>query len=508
MRGTRMDNLLGCHLFNRGRPRQFRALSTPPPPREQSATQRHAQTAHRIERLSSTVADPSAPAYIAGVLLVEAGPLLDADGQLRLAEIQRRIERRLAHLPQLRRRALFPGLLQGRPVWVDAAGFAIERHVRHSVVDAPGGEAEILAAAGRILRVHLDRSYPPWELWFLTGLSGDRVAVLLKLHHAIADGLGAVQIMTTLFDLAPDVPDPPPSLWTPAPPPSRRALLADNLAIKATTLTRAVAALRHPQRLAALASDLRHSITMGSQAPATSFNRLVPAESSNQIRVLHMELESARAAAHAADVRINDVALDIAAGGLRELLIGRGEQVAGLQLFAMVPVTLRTAIEARALGNQAGFMIVPLPIGEPDDRLRLLSIGAATRRAKAEQHPAYFQALGALSVLSAKIAPALMERQRYMNLIVTNVPGPTAPLYVLGARILDVIPLLGGFLGGNVSVCFCALSYAGRLNMSVLADAAVVPDIDIILRGMQRSLEGLTKAQPQRSALEPAIPSA
>ncbi|MGZ3673916.1 MAG: wax ester/triacylglycerol synthase domain-containing protein [Ktedonobacterales bacterium] len=446
-----------------------------------------AENAHPIERLSSTVADPSAPAYIASVMIVEAGPLLDANGRLRLTEIQHRIERRLARLPQLRRRALFPGPLQGRPIWVDAARFAIECHVRQGTVDMPGGEAEILAAAERILRDHLDQSQPPWELWFLTGLSDDHIAVLLKLHHAIADGMGAVQIVMTLFDTAPDAPDPPPAPWTPAPPPFRRALLADNLAIKATMLARTVAALRHPRQLAVLASDLRRSITMGSQAPAISFNRPVPAGSSDQLRVLHLELEPARAAAHAADAKINDVLLDIAAGGLRELLLGRGEQVTGLQVFAMVLVTLRSSAEARALGNHAGFMIVPLPLSEPDGRQRLRLIGASTRKAKAEQHPAYFQVLGALSVLSAKVAPALMERQRYMNLIVTNVPGPTVPLYLFGARILDVIPLLGGFLGGNVTVCFCALSYAGHLNLTAIADAAIIPDVDFILQGMQRT---------------------
>lgn len=449
-----------------------------------------------IERLFSTVADPSAPAYLAGVMVVEAGPLLDTDGQLRLPEIQRRIERRLSRLPQLRRHAEFPGLLRGGPFWVDATGFAIERHVRQGSVDAPGGEPEVLDAAERILRDHLDQSQPPWELWFLTGLSGERLAVLLKLHHAIADGMGAVQIMMTLFDTTPDAPDPPPAPWTPAPPPSRPMLLADTLAATATALTHAVTALRHPRQLAILAADLRRSIAMGSQAPVTSFNRPVPAGSSNQVHVLHMELESARAAAHTAGARINDVLLDIAAGGLRELLIGRGERVAGLQLFAMVPAALRSSAEARALGNQAGFMIVPLPIGEPDDRLRLQLIGASTRQAKAEQHPAYFQALGALSVLSAKVAPALMERQRFMNLIVTNVPGPTVPLHLLGARILDVIPLLGGFLGGNVSVCFCALSYTGKLNLTVVAATTAIPDVAVLASGMRHTWEGLVGIPP------------
>lgn len=440
-----------------------------------------------IQRLSSTVADPSLPAYIAGVMIVEPGPLLDASGRLRLDEIRSRLDRRLSHLPQMKRLAYFPGFLQGRPFWGDDPEFDLGRHIREGAVDPPGGEAELLVAAEHILRDQLDPARPPWELWLLTGLADGRLALLLKLHHAIADGLGAVAIMTTLFDLAPTVPDPPSLPWTPVPPPSRRALLADNLAAKAALAAGGLRALRHPRRLATVLTDIWRNITIGSRAPATSFNQPVPPGSSDLVRVLHMDLELARAAAHTAGAKINDLLLDIAAGGVRELLIARGEQVTGLELVAMVPVTLRSSTEARALGNQAGFMLVPLPVGEADSNRRLRLIAGATRRAKAAQRPEYFQVLGALSVVSAKVAPALMEHQRFMNLIATNVPGPTDPLYLLGARVLDVIPLLGGLLGGNVTLCFCALSYVGGLSLTVITDATAVPDIDLVLQGMKRA---------------------
>ena len=437
-----------------------------------------------IPRLSSTVADPSAPAYIAAVMIVEAGPLLEADGRLRIAVIRSRLERRLSRLPQLKRRASFSGLLQGRPVWVDDDGFAIERHIRQGAVAVPGDEAQLLTLAQRILRAPLDRAHPPWELWFLTGLPGGRLAVLVKLHHAIADGLGAVQMMKTLFDAEPDAPDPRLLPWTPAPAPTGRALLLDNLTGKASAVISALRALGHPGQLAAVFAALRHTFAMRTQAPTTSFNRPMPSGSTTQARVLHMELEPAHAAAHEVGATVNDVLLDVAAGGLRALLLGRGERVTGLELLAMVPVTMRSPLEARALGNAAGFMIVPLPIGEPDPQRALQLIGASTRRAKAEQSAAYSQALGALSVASATVAPAFMAHQRFMNLVATNVPGPTAPLYLLAARVLEVIPLLSGLLGGNVTVCFCAVSYAGQLNLTVIADATAVPDIDCLLQGM------------------------
>lgn len=446
-----------------------------------------------IQRLSSTVADPSAPAFIAAVLIVEAGPLLDAGGRLRQAEIRGRMERRLSRLPQLKRHAHFPGPWQGRPVWVDDAEFAIERHVRGGTVDPPGDEGELLAAAERILCEPLDRAHPPWEIWFLTGLADGRLAVLLKLHHAIADGLGAVAIASVLCDLTPDALDPPPLPWMPASPPSRRALLADNLASKASALGSALRLLIHPRRLASLASGLRRTIAMSSQAPATSFNLPVPVGSSSQVRVLHTELEEVRAIAHAAGAKVNDVLLDVAAGGLRELLLGRGDSVDGIRLAAMVLVARRPLGEAGELGNRAGFIVVPLPVGEPDAGRRLRWIAAATQRAKAEQRANYSQAVGALSVVSSRLFPALMAHQRFINLIETNVPGPTLPVYILGARVLDVIPLVGGLLGGNVTVCFCALSYAGRLNLTVIADATIIPDVDLVLSGMESTWHALER---------------
>lgn len=232
---------------------------------------------------------------------------------------------------------------------------------------------------------------------------------------------------------------------------------------------------------------------MSSQAPATSFNLPVPVGSSSQVRVLHTELEEVRAIAHAAGAKVNDVLLDVAAGGLRELLLGRGDSVDGIRLAAMVLVARRPLGEAGELGNRAGFIVVPLPVGEPDAGRRLRWIAAATQRAKAEQRANYSQAVGALSVVSRRLFPALMAHQRFINLIETNVPGPTLPVYILGARVLDVIPLVGGLLGGNVTVCFCALSYAGRLNLTVIADATIIPDVDLVLSGMESTWHALER---------------
>jgi len=458
-------------------------LSRQPTPLEHARLEPHMRS--RFPRVSATVADPSAPAYIAGVMIVESAPLVDANGSPRMDEIQARIERRLSRLPQLKRRAHFPGPFQGRPVWVDDGAFMVDHHIRQGTVDPPGDEKELLAVAERILRGPLDPTHPPWELWLLTGLASAHIAILIKLHHAIADGLGAVAIMTTLFDLAPDATDPEPALWTPTPLPSARALLSDNLAGTFTAFARALSALRHPRQIADLATYLRRTVAMSFRAPRTSFNRPIPSGSSSGVRVLHIDLEQARASAHAAGGKINDLVLALAAGGLRELLLGRGERVSGERLYAMVLVTLRSAADAHELGNQAGFVVIPLPVGEVEAASRLRLIAGATRHEKAEQRAAASQMVGAGSVASSRITPLIMSHQRMINLVATNVPGPSVPFYFLGARIVDAIPLLGGLLGGNVTICFCALSYAGRLNVTVIADARTIPDLDRVLRGMR-----------------------
>jgi diacylglycerol O-acyltransferase / wax synthase len=173
------------------------------------------------------------------------------------------------------------------------------------------------------------------------------------------------------------------------------------------------------------------------------------------------------------------------AGGVRALLAARAEPVPGGELMVSMPATLRSADQARKLGNAAGAIAVAVPAGERDPVRRLEAIAARTRAAKAEQRPAY--ALGFFGRLAAwpPLARRLLERQRMINCFASNVPGPVAPLYVLGARIEDVMPVIG--LAGNVTLMFSALSYCGHLSLVVNADAEGYPDVDVLCAGMDRA---------------------
>jgi diacylglycerol O-acyltransferase / wax synthase len=428
------------------------------------------------------------PAHVAGLCVVEARPLLDASGELDLATIRRRLDRRLVRVPELRRVVHRPRPLCGPPLWVDDPSFSIDRHVHSVAVAPPGDETSLLEAAELLLRPPLDRSRPLWELWFLTGLAGGRLGVLFKIHHAVADGLAAIALIASLLDFEPDAPDPPLEAWTAAPAPAALALLADSARCRAAS---AASKLGHPVRLArgiaAAMADTAGMFRGFSAAPRTSLNALPGA--ARHVRAVHLDLERARAVAHAHGAKVNDVVLAVVTGGVRELLRARGELLDGMELKVSVPATLRRADAARELGNAVGVIIVPVPAGEPDAVRRLEGIAAATRAAKAAQHPAYAEGLmGWLAAVG--LSRPLVTRQRMVNFFVTNVPGPRDALYVLGARIEDVMPVTG--LAGNVTLVFAALSYRGRLNVVVDADAGACADVDVLVAGMNRAWAQLT----------------
>jgi WS/DGAT/MGAT family acyltransferase len=432
------------------------------------------------------------PCHFGGLAVVDGDGLLDAEGRVRLEEVAARLEPRLAGVPVLRRRLLVPGPLGGRPLWVDDAGFSVARHLHQTSVASPGDDVRLLDAAARVVERTLDRRRPLWELWFLTGLADGRVGVLLKLHHAVADGMAAVAIMGALFDLDPDAPDPSPSPWMPAPAPSRWTLVVDNLATAWTALRRAIVALRHPGRLRAPVRRARRiAVSYAGRNPAlraarTSLNR--PVRAGRRVRFLRLDLAEVKDAAHAHGATVNDVVLDLWAGGLRHLLVTRGESVAGVELITAVPVSLRTAGDA-TVENRSGWVALPLPAWEPDATRRLALIAERTRATKATQQPAAIA--GFMAALAATpVGRAYTTRQRTSNTVVTNVPGPPVPVYFLGARVRELLPIIE--LVGNVGQILCAFSYDGAIALVATADATSFPDLDTVIEGMRRDWDALT----------------
>lgn len=434
---------------------------------------------------------PHWPQHIGGLCLVDAQQLADSRGSLDLGMIKRGLDRRLVRAPELRRVIRRTPLFCGRPVWVDDPDFSIDHHVHVKAVAPPGDEAALLATTELLLRPLLDRSHPLWELWLLTGLEGGRLGLLFKVHHAIADGLAAVALMSSFFDTETGASDPASTTWTPAPAPATWRLLTDNLRGRLASLGTVVA---HPFGTArTIATTIRTAARMMPEmnaAPRTSLNQRLGEE--RRLGVVHLDVETARAAGRAQGGKVNDVVLDIVAGGLRELLLARGELTEGLELIAAVPVSTRRSGAARELGNALGVFSVRLPVWEADTARRLQLIVAATTAAKATLSSIEQANSAGLVIIGWLEAAGLhvRERQRMINFMVSNVAGPTFPIYVLGARIENVMPFMPPF--GNATLTFVALSYCGRLNLMFVADRKACPDLDVLVRGMNRAWRELS----------------
>jgi WS/DGAT/MGAT family acyltransferase len=429
------------------------------------------------------------PMNVAALAILEGGVLLDAAGELALEAIRARIEQRLNLAPRLRQRLYRPGFGFGAPVWVDDASFDISRHVKTRAMPAGSGEEMLLAACVELNDRPFDQAHPPWEIWLLTGAPAGNVMMLIRFHHVLADGIAALLLLGTLFDPAPSDPasDAPKSvgpLWTARPIPTRAELLCDALRRSIKGIRRSVHQIGHPRRALASARTLfRQALQLAREgrAPRTSLNR--PVGRQHRVLLVRADLEQAKQVAHAHHATVNDVVLCTIAGGARALLAGRDELHRTLVLKVSVAASVRAPASASQAGNLVGILLVPVPVGEEDPIRRLEQIARAT--AERKRVPPYQPAARFLQRWMIRT----MNRQRRINLLMSNLPGPPQPMYFAGAKILEVFQI--GVVQGNVAVQVGALSYAGQLNFDIVADANLVPDLTAFANGMTEDLERL-----------------
>jgi diacylglycerol O-acyltransferase / wax synthase len=443
---------------------------------------------------------PGAPAHIGSVATFEAAPLLRRSGRLRLDEIRRRIDARLDPLPRLRRRLATVPYDLDRPCWVDDPAFDIARHVTERRLPAPGDDATLRRVAGELMSEVLPRDRPLWDLVFLTGLDGGRVGLVERIHHAMVDGVSGVDLATLILDLEPDVPaPPPPPAWTAAPLPDDAELVSTGLRHRVADPLRmaraAVHAMRHPTGLAralrTVANGLGPALADG-LAPRSSLNG--PLLGARRLAWVRTDVGRALAAGHDAGATLNDVVLAAVTGGLRRLLLGRGETLPyDAVLKAMVPVSLRGTGDHDGIGNRVGAIYAPLPVGIGDPAHRLAAVAEAMRRHKsrpeADGMGVVLAAADALPPIAARWLTGTFSHQPFVNLVVTNVPGPPFPLYLAGARMLEAYPVVP--LAANLTVGVAVLSYDGSLAITLTADDRACPDVDVFAEGIERSLAQL-----------------
>ena len=439
--------------------------------------------------------DGAAHMHVAGVMIFEGSPppyddLLEA------------IERRLGLVPRYRQRLAFVPLGQGRPKWVDDPHLNLRYHVRSTALPAPGSEQQLKALAGRVFAQALDRDKPLWEIWLVEGLEGDRFAMLSKTHHALVDGISGVDIMSVLFDTSPDpaAPTDTGERWLPRPLPSPVQLLGEALMERATIpaeLVRSVRSVfRGPRRVVEGLRDA--AVGVGAMAWAG----LNPAPSSPYNKSIGPHRRYTWVRANLADIKaiknelggtVNDVVLATVAGALGKHLRRRGHSTDGLELKAMVPVSVRADVESGALGNRVAAMMAPLPVWCQDAVARLDIVREELKGLKSGGQAVGAQVLTELSGFAPATvmgqASRLMSRQRFFNVVVTNVPGPQQPLFLAGRRMIDPFPMVP--LAKNQGLGIALLSYAGRINFGLVGDYDVMYDLDDFADDIEDSLAEL-----------------
>jgi WS/DGAT/MGAT family acyltransferase len=468
-----------------------------------------AQT-HHLDRLTSIDASflhnegHASHMHVGGLTIFEGPPPA-------IADFLDHIRGRLHLVPRYRQKLAVPPLETGRPLWVDDHNFNLEYHVRHTALPEPGSEEQLLRLAARIFSQRLDRAKPLWETWMIEGLEDNRFALITKTHHALIDGIAGVDLATVLFDLEP-VPKPAPpeadEEWVAAREPSAVDMVAAGLRgmVKAgfEVAARAVSAATHPETALGKAREAIEGVGEVAwaglnPAPDTPLN--VDIGPHRRLGVVRFELEEFRQVKNELGGTVNDVVLTVVAGALREWLHSRGVRTEGLELRGLVPVSIRSD-QDRGLGNRIAAMRGPLPvyIGDPVARLRFV-------RQEMDGLKESKQALGAEVIASVNnFAPPTILAQasrinfstRLFNLIVTNVPGPQFPLYVLGRELQDLVPV--AFLPENHALAIAIMSYNGKLNFGLLADYDGLPDLDVIEQGIVDSLEELKRAARAQGA--------
>ncbi len=399
-------------------------------------------------------------------------------------EFRDHIASRLHLVPRFRQKLRFVPLDQGRPVWVDDPHLNLDYHVRQTALPSPGSEEQLRNLAARIFSQQLDRSKPLWELWLVEGLRDGRFGIIGKSHHALVDGVSGVDITTVLFDLdaEPQGPPSPAPPWLARPEPTDLELLGNAWRERLTSpreIVRGVrAAFRGPRQVVRGLGATSKMIGAGMSAPSSVFN--VEIGPHRRFAITQADLAELKRVKDAHGGTVNDVILSIVAGALGKYLRARGHDTAGLELRAMVPVSVRAEEEHGALGNRISAMMAPLPVWceDPVERLHILTEEMGDLKSSG-------QAVGAeiLTKLTdfapstiASQAARLQPAQRFFNLVVTNVPGPQFPLYVLGRRMESIFPMVP--LARRQALCVGIMSYNGQVNFGLIGDYDAMADLD------------------------------
>lgn len=437
---------------------------------------------------------------------MHVGGVLVLDGAVTREAVVQRLRDRIHLIPRYRMRLDEAPLGIAHPVWVDEPEFDAERHVRRAALPPPGGDAELSEFVGHVLSERLDRSRPLWQLWVVEGLADGRTAVVAKMHHALVDGVAAVDVSTVILDPTAE------GLELPAPPegPARGGGTGERV----EELARVTAArLDVPRRLArqtvsrALSLEPRGAARQVREAagvlgelarvrpaaPETRLNARIGAE-----RVFAMgrgRLDVVKDVRRATGTTVNDVLLASVALMLSDFLGADAPR----HVVALVPVSLRGEGERGELGNRISTVFVDLPLhGDPLERLHAISLSMRRVKQSAQVRAGALivGATGLAPPLVSSIAVRAMSGPRIFNLVVSNVPGPQSTFYLAGVPVREVYPAVP-LNPRNQALSIGILSYNGGVYHGLLADRDAVPDVARAAAGMERALDVLASEAAQ-----------
>ena len=445
--------------------------------------------------------------HLAVLALLEAGPLEQPSGGLDIDRIRDYVAARLHLIPRYRQRLAFTPL-QGHPIWVDDDRLNLRYHVRQTSLPRPGSMTQLKELAGRILSQQLDREKPLWELWFIEGLADGRCAMLAKAHHCMVDGVAGVGLLNVLLSPSAEEEIGEAPHWQPQPAPGLVRLAADELLHRARAPLEAFGAVRRAlaqpgrtwQALSENARAMGQAIAEGLQLPAaTPLNQ--PIGTHRRVDWKTLDLAEVKAVKKRLDGTVNDVVLTIIAGALRRFLGQRRLRLRGLDYRVVIPVNLRTGEEMTISGNRVSGWLLSLPVDEARPLRRFQKIQAETRRLKRSAAAEGIDLFARIvdwtgSTWLTKLGVRLVSRLHPYNLIVSNVPGPQFPLYMMGAPVLEVHPQLPLFENQGLAVAI--LSYRGKLCCGLSADWDLVPDLSELADAIPAAFAELREAAEKR----------
>lgn len=438
--------------------------------------------------------------HVASTLIFELGPMATASGGVDFEAFKRFTDSILHRIPRYRQKLKWIPV-EERPVWVDDANFDIDYHIRHTSLPKPGTDAQLKMLSARVMAQQLDRNRPLWEIWVVEGLKDDRFAIISKIHHAMIDGASGVDISQILMRTNRDREIHERPAYLPRPEPTSRELFMDAMRLR---LRAPIRALRGIQSFRKETENVRDELLLRTRAVRAAIASQASNASETPIngelgphRVfdwLNVSLDDVKAIRRALDCTVNDVVLTIVTGAFREYLTHRRMRPEELDFRVQAPVSVRSDEERGKLGNRVSGWLIRLPLDESDPLRQLARINETTRELK-ETH----QALGAEIILSVMdmmpnslVSLGAQAAAGTMNSIVTNVPGPQFPLYILGAEMLGMYPQVP--LLANVGLGIALVSYNGRVCWGFNADLGLVPDLPVFVDMVRASFEALADA--------------